>query len=163
VACQWVRTDSAAAETFAIQLTFLSCRTLMKCQSDLCISTVYLLALVFSQFLMVNLSLSKWDGSIDPFFNSALYQVWGQLYAPAALPPEKVHVVWSPELVWKSGKDARFLLLCSMSLSCLWLTMWYREGWNILLLVASWKKTVISSNKHTESGIPEQRPTQHSS
>jgi hypothetical protein len=101
-----------------------------------------------SQFLMVNLSLSKWGGSIVPLFNSALYQVYGQLYALAALPPEKMHVVWSPELVWKSGKDARFLLLCSVSLACLWLTMWYREGWNILLLVASWKKTVISSNKH---------------
>jgi hypothetical protein len=112
---------------------------------------------------MVNLSLSKCGGSIVPLCNSAVYQVYGQLYAPAALPPEKVHVVWSPELGWKSGKDARFLLLSSMSLACLWLTMWYKEGWYIQLFVASWKKTVISSNKHTASGIPEQAPTQHCS
>jgi hypothetical protein len=67
-------------------------------------------------FLMVNLSSSKLGGSIVPLFNSAVY---GQLYAPAALTPEKVHVVWSPELGLKFGKAARFLLLCFVSLACL--------------------------------------------
>jgi hypothetical protein len=76
-------------------------------------------------FLMVNLSLSKWGGSIVPLFNSALYQVYGQLYAPTALPPEKVHVVWSSELGWKVWQSARLLLLCSVPRSCLELTMWY--------------------------------------
>jgi hypothetical protein len=32
--------------------------------------------------------------------------------------------------------------------------MWYREGWNIPLLVASWKKTVISSNsRHSRTDL----------
>jgi hypothetical protein len=112
---------------------------------------------------MVNLSLSKWGGSIVPFFNSALYHVYGQLYAPAALPLEKCMLCGLQTSCGESGKDARFLLLYSVSLACLWLTIWYREGWNILLLVASWKKTVISSNKDTASGIPEQRSIKHSS